>query len=358
MRAVPQLADGVRLIAMVLAAGLLAACASGPGVLSYEYEDQADGHVWPGPPDPPRYQLVGQLTGEQNFPRTGAGIGSRLVGWITGLVSGKARPVVLQRPQSGFVDEATGRIYVTDVSRAAVYVFDESAGKLLVWEAAGRATRFESPVSIAPGQNGEILVVDAGLRRIIRLDAEGEPLGSIGAGQFVRPVGIARDSERGRIFVSDAQTHDIKIFSDAGELIGSFGHRGEGPGEFNAPTYMSFGRDQLFVTDTLNSRVQIFDAENNFVRDFGRRGLFVGDLPRPKGVSIDDQGLVYVVESYYDHLLVFTEGGDLLLPIGGTGSGIGEFYLPAGVWTDHRNRVYVADAFNGRIMIFQFLGEA
>lgn len=345
-------------IAVPLAALLLTACASGPGVLQYEYADQADRHVWPGPPDTPRYQLVGQLTGEQNIPGAAqSGLGSRILGWVAGLVSGKRVPVVLQRPQSGFVDDA-GRIYITDVSRAAVFVFDEAAGKLLVWQSASRAIRFQTPVSITPGANGEILVVDAGLGRVIRLDAEGNPVGTIGDGHFVRPVGIARDAAGGRIFVADTQGHDIKVFSDDGELLETWGQRGEGPGEFNSPTYLTWADDRLFVTDTLNSRVQILDSDGGFIREFGRRGLFVGDLPRPKGVAVADNGVVYVVESYYDHLLVFTDRGELLLPIGGTGSGIGEFYLPAGVWTDRRNRVYVADAFNGRIMIFQYLGEA
>ncbi len=342
----------------MLAALLLSACATTPGVLEYEYASEAELHVWPSPPETPRYRLVGQLTGEQNLPRAEQGnLGTRLLSWVAGLVSGKRIPVVLQRPQSGFVD-ASGRIYITDVSRSAVFVFDEMAGRMHLWQSAARAVRFQTPVSISPGANGEVLVVDAGLRRVVRLDAEGEPLGSIGEGRFSRPVGIARDGARGRIFVADAQAHDIKIFSDDGELLGAFGERGEGPGEFNAPTYLTFAHDQLFVTDTLNSRVQIFDADGTFVREFGRRGLYVGDLPRPKGVAVDDHGIVYVVESYYDHLLVFTERGELLLPIGGTGSGIGQFYLPTGVWTDHRNRIYVADAFNGRIMIFQYLGEA
>jgi DNA-binding beta-propeller fold protein YncE len=352
------LIPGAGRAAVVLAAALLAACASGPSVLNYEFESQAEHYVWPSPPDPPRYRLVGQLTGEQNLPRANqANIGSRMLTWVAGLVSGKKIPVVLQRPQSGFVDEA-GRIYVTDVSRAAVYVFDEAAGKLHVWQSASRTTRFQTPVSITPGANGEVLVVDAGLRRVVRLNADGEPVGTLGEGRFSRPVGVARDAQRGRIYIADAQAHDVKIFSDDGELLGAIGHRGEGPGEFNAPTYLTFARDQLYVTDTLNSRVQIFDAGGNFVREFGRRGLYVGDLPRPKGVAVGNNGIVYVVESYYDHLLVFTERGELLLPIGGTGSGIGQFYLPAGVWTDRRDRIYVADAFNGRIMIFQFLGEA
>lgn len=352
------LITGTGRVAVVLATALLASCATTPGVLEYEFESQADQHVWPAPPDTPRYRLVGQLTGEQNLPQVNQGnVGSRLLSWVAGIVTGKKIPEVLQRPQSGFVDDH-GRIYITDVSRAAVFVFDEAAGKLHIWQLAGRVTRFQTPVSISPGANGEVLVVDADLKRVVRLNADGEPVGNLGEGQFERPVGIARDAQRGRIYVTDAQAHDIKILSDDGELLGSFGHRGEGPGEFNSPTYLTFARDQLFVTDTLNSRVQVFDADGNYVREFGRRGLFVGDLPRPKGVAVDDNGIVYVVESYYDHLLVFSDRGELLLPIGGTGSGIGQFYLPAGVWTDHRNRIYVADAFNGRIMIFQFLGEA
>lgn len=357
MRGVPSTGTGK--VAVVLAAGLLAACAStGPGVLTYEYEAEAGQHVWPSPPDPPRYRLVGQLTGEQNLPRANRqNFGSRVFAWVAGFVSGKRAPVVLQRPQSGYVAE-DGRILVTDVSRAAVFVFDEQAGRLHVWESAGRALRFQTPVSIAPGADGEALVVDAGLRRVVRLDRNGEPVGNIGEGRFSRPVGIARDPARGRLYIADAQAHDIKIFSDDGEFIGAFGSRGEAPGEFNAPTYLTFAGDRLYVTDTLNSRVQVFDAEGGFLHEFGRRGLYVGDLPRPKGVAVDANGLVYVVESYYDHLLVFTERGELLLPIGGTGSGIGQFYLPAGVWTDRRDRIYVADAFNGRIMIFEFLGEA
>jgi len=65
---------------------------------------------------------------------------------------------------------------------------------------------------------------------------------------------------------------------------------------------------------------------------------------------------VYVVESYYDHLLVFNRRGEFLMPIGGVGQETGKFYLPAGVWVDGRNRVFVADMFNGRVMVFQFLG--
>lgn len=350
---------GRRLRALVILGllALCAGCASTPSVMRFDNTAPPEGEVWPPAPDVPRYRLVGQLTGEGNFTRNAEtqGLGRRVLGWLAGLVTGPEIPRVLQRPQSGFTD-AEGRVYVTDVSRAAVYVFDAPAGRMRVWEQADQRARFDTPVDIAPGPGGEVLVADAELKRIVRLDPDGRPLGAFGQGELARPVGVARDAARGRVFVADAQADTVVIFNDAGERIGAIGHRGEGPGEFNSPTYISYSGDRLLVADTLNARIQIFDADGRYVRQFGRRGLYVGDFTRPKGVATDRDGNVYVVESYYDYLLVFNDRGELLLPIGGTGSGNGEFFLPAGVWTDDRNQIYVADAFNGRVMVFQYLG--
>ncbi|HHM05832.1 MAG TPA: 6-bladed beta-propeller [Gammaproteobacteria bacterium] len=313
--------------------------------------------MWPAPPEVPRFRYVGELTGEDNFVSTRTGLrraGAGLVNWLVGLSSAKHVPTVLQRPQSGVAGDK-GRIYVTDVSRQAVYVFDEGAGRLEVWDSAAENTRFVAPIGVALDGAGGILVADAELGFVARLDARGKPVSKLGEGELLRPTGLARDAGQGRIYVADTRAHQIKIFSDDGRLLKAFGRHGEGAGEFNAPTFISYANDRLYVTDTLNSRVQVFTAEGEFIRTFGRRSLFVGDMPRPKGVAVDKDGRIYVVESYYDYLLVFNADGELLLPIGGTGSGIGQFYLPAGVWTDQHDRVFIADSFNGRIVVLQFL---
>jgi hypothetical protein len=103
--------------------------------------------------------------------------------------------------------------------------------------------------------------------------------------------------------------------------------------------------------------VQVLDAETGAARlTIGEQGLSVGNLVRPKGVAVDGSGNIYVVESYYDHMLVYNKKGQYLMGIGGTGRGVGQFYLPSGIWTDAQDRIYVADQFNGRVMLFQFLG--
>jgi DNA-binding beta-propeller fold protein YncE len=329
------------------------------GRLHYGMDDAPEGSrlMWPAAPEVPRFLYTGTLTGETNFRRDepARGAMARMGRWLAGLDDPSLAPTVLQRPNA-LVGDDNGRLYVSDTSRQAVFVFDEKAGELRVWDSAEGATRFVAPAGLAVAP-GRLWVADAELGAVFMLDAQGQPRQTIGRGQLQRPTGLARDPQRGHLYVADTYAHDIKVFSEAGELLRVLGRRGEGAGEFNFPTHLAWAQGELYVTDTLNNRVQVFAAGAvTPTRQLGQRGLLLGQLVRPKGVGVDGEGNVYVIESYYDSLLVFSPLGEFLMPIGGTGTATGRFYLPAGVWVDARNRVHIADMFNGRVVTFQFLG--
>jgi len=352
----------VRWLGVLLVAALLAGCATERGVLNFGMDPalEANRPMWPSPDsgETPRYAYAGQLTGEQNFrdpeeKNTGF---RAFLHWLGGLFDENAPPVILQRPQAGAVD-AEGRIFVADASRQAVYVFDKEKGQLDVWEGAVDTMHFVSPTGIALGEAGEIFVADSELGLVARLNRKGETQNAIGRGELRRPVGVAFDAALRQLYVVDTYAHDIKVFDIGGRLLRTIGQRGDRPGEFNFPTYLAFAKGELYVTDTMNARVQVLEAETGKPKlVIGQQGLRVGNLVRPKGVSVDSEGNIYVVESYYDHLLVFNSKGEFLMPIGGTGQDIGKFYLPSGVWVDALDRVFVADMFNGRVILFQFLG--
>lgn len=307
----------------------------------------------------PRYIYIGQLTGEENFvwPEPKKDTLGGFFRWLAGIVGGDNTPEMLQRPQHGVIDES-GRILVSDISRQAVAVFDPVAGQLVFWDKAVGYQGFVAPVGIALGVQGDVFVADAELALVARLDRDGNSLGVFGRGILQRPTGVAWDARRKRLYVADTHAHDIKVFDEAGNFVGHFGERGDGKGEFNFPTFLALRGDELYVSDTMNARIQVVSAEDGeFRRTIGTRGTYVGNLVRPKGVSVDGEGNVYVVESYHDHLLVFNRRGEFLMPIGGgAGQDIGQYYLPSGVWIDARNRIFLADTFNGRIVVYQFLG--
>ncbi|MBF0160982.1 MAG: 6-bladed beta-propeller [Magnetococcales bacterium] len=345
---------------------VLAGCAETRHVMRYGVEEwRAERRpFWPTPPERPRYSFAGQLIGWENFPiveEDRQQKGKQVLTWLvgldpeTGLGRREDESKGLQRPQTGMVD-AEGRILVTDSGQNVVMVFDEAAGKLFTWEAASKREKFVSPVGIAPGPDRSVFVADSELKRVFRLNRDGEPLGEWGAGLLQRPTGLARDPERKVLYVADSQSDNIRMFSDEGTLLETIGSPGSAPGAFNGPTHVAFANQRLYVADTLNARVQVFDVRGKYLFSFGERGIRVGNMVRPKGVAVDGEGNIYVVESLHDHLLVFDKEGRFLLPIGGTGKEVGQFYLPSGVWVDKRGRVFVADMFNGRVKILQFLG--
>jgi DNA-binding beta-propeller fold protein YncE len=324
---------------------------------------RAERPVWPADGEVPRYMYAGALVGEQNLKvieddaqRSSV---QKAVYWLVGLFEDR-EPDQMQSPQGGVVDE-NGVVYVTDVGSSSIFVFDKklaerSGGRLPIWQQAAFRQPFVAPIAIALGANQEILVTDAELAQVFRLDRQGHPLGSFGEGHLKRPTGIARDPKLGRIYVADTQAHNIKVFNDQGILQRTIGLRGKKDGELNFPIHLHYANERLYVVDSMNARIQIFNKHGHHLQSFGERGKYIGQFSRPKGVTADSQGNIYVVDSYFDYMLVFNKRGDFLLPIGGTGESIGNFYLPAGVWSDDHDNIYVADMANGRVVIFQFLG--
>ncbi|MDH5456647.1 MAG: SBBP repeat-containing protein [Gammaproteobacteria bacterium] len=348
----------MRFAAFIPVLALLSGCAGAPRVLDY-YPEGADAQSpmsWPGSSDIPRLEYAGQLLGEQNFVTNEAeGGGARFLRWLTGLGRGRDRIIQLVRPQTGIVD-SRGRILVTDGGSPSVFVFDEVNGSYAVWREAMPGIDFLSPVGIAELLAGGYLVVDADIGAIFVLSPDGVPLGRFTTETLLRPTGLDIDPDNGEVYVADKGASHIKVFSPGGVLLRTIGVAGDSAGELNAPMHICISDGKLLVSDALNAKVQIFAMDDGrWLGQIGRRGLYVGNLVRPKGVTTDRDGNIYVIESYYDHLLIYNQSGELLLPVGGTGNGIGRFFLPAGAWSDERDRIFIADMFNARVVIFRYV---
>ena len=346
-------------IAVLFVALSLGACAAAPRVMQYypEGSTQADILSWPAMPAVPRLEFVGQLQGEQNFvlEDDSESAGRSLLRWLVGLGKRGRQVSQLVRPQSGVVD-SQGRILVTDAGRPSVFVFDEAAATFEVWREAEAGVDFVSPVGIAELGAGEFLVADAELGDVFVLSHDGTPLRRFATNDVQRPTGLDVDMSAGRVYIADKDARLIKVFSTSGTLLRTIGEPGDVTGTLNAPMHVRVVGGQLYVSDALNAHVLIYaTGTGELLGQVGQRGLYIGNMVRPKGVSIDSDGNIYVVESYYDHLLVYDAAGQFLLPVGGTGTGIGEFFLPAGSWSDAQDRIFVADMFNGRVIVFRYV---
>ena len=114
----------------------------------------------------------------------------------------------------------------------------------------------------------------------------------------------------------------------------------------------------MVVSDTLNFRVQRFELDGAFVRSIGGKGNGAGDFSLPKGVAVDREGNLYVVDAHFENVQMFRADGRLLLAFGEEGVGRAQFSIPGGVAIDPDDRVWVADSRNGRLQVFQYLGRS
>ena len=105
----------------------------------------------------------------------------------------------------------------------------------------------------------------------------------------------------------------------------------------------------LYVTDYTNSRIRVFSNDGVFLRSFGRDGNGVERLNSPCGLCVS--GLyVYVANNNGHNVSVFTTAGDHVTTFGERGNKEGSFVSPYHIFVDHS--VFVADLNNNRIQCF------
>lgn len=336
-----------RTAARILAAGLLTAgCAASP------VAEPPTRPVWPPPPEVARIEHVRSLTGEGDVPASRRR-------WLDFLGGESPTPLRLAEPLGLAVTDDGTRLYVADPAQGAVLAFDLARGGV---SRVGGDEPLGRPTGLAVDADGRLYVAEQ-MRRVVQVfDLAGQRVATIGHPTLERPVGLALDRARGRLYVVDTGSsrsteHTVKVFDATGSLVGVIG-RGKGvePGQFLFPTYAAVDRDgRLYVTDTINGRVQIFDPEGRLVGVIGARGTAWGMFDVPKGLALDTFGHVYVVDSGWSNVQIFDRRGRVLLFFGGRGPLPGMLKNPTAIAIDRENRIYVADFMNHRVEVYRLV---
>jgi DNA-binding beta-propeller fold protein YncE len=182
-------------------------------------------------------------------------------------------------------------------------------------------------------------------------------------GEFFRPRDLAIAPD-GTIYVVDTANHRIQHLSPSGEVLNVWGSyaavaTGDAPGgTFNEPWGISVSQDgTVYVADTWNHRVQWFTSEGEFLGMLGREGL--GEEPDafwgPRDVVIDSDGRIYVSDTGNKRIKVFDQQGNFLVQFGSAGYLPGFLDEPVGLAVDGFDRVYIADTWNQRVQVFDDL---
>src|SRR3990167_10415421 len=202
---------------------------------------------------------------------------------------------------------------------------------------ASLTTSLSPPSGIIVDKNKNIIVVDEFNHRIQIYDASGNLINSFGKkgngnGEFYYPKGITIDSE-GFFYVADCWNHRVQKFSHdtnkdgSWKFINSFGSYGDDEGKFNEPYDIAVNKDKIYALDRCNHRIQVFDKDGNLHGIIGHRGTVIEED---------------LAELFDTPLNLFSSPA---------------FEFPAGIGTDNNGNIYVADSGNHRIVKLKPDGE-
>ncbi|MDA8234734.1 MAG: 6-bladed beta-propeller [Clostridia bacterium] len=248
----------------------------------------------------------------------------------------------------------SGEVYVSDSDRGQVEVFDYN-GKLLRVIGDKGPGRLNHPYGLAFNGN-ELYVADGGWGKILIFEPNGtfkryfEPKDGV---FFSAPSQLViRD---GKIIFPDLALSKVFVFDLDGNLLMTFGQRGEGRGQMIKPHGVAVDDEgSYYVADSNNNRVLKFNKDGKFVKYLAETADGKpGEILTPRGVAVDSRNNIYVVSGLGATVYVFNKEGQGLLNFNQLNDEEGNLVLPSGIAIDDNNKIFVTETTANRVSVFQ-----
>lgn len=266
---------------------------------------------------------------------------------------------LLNRP-SGVTIGPDNRIYVADTMKNRVVVFD-SRGQfvgIIKPESQGRYA-MKWPIAVAVSDDGRIYVLSKQDRKIVVFNQDYQPINII---EFENVIPTCLFIKGDRLYVGTDKA--IMIGTLDGRAIKQIGRFGKEEGEFDLIGGITVGDDgTIYVADSLNYRVQAIDEETGEAK-----WVYGSPIPPeqaiqyqgedrkfglPASIALDERGRLYVVDGLNSEIVVLdAETGEKIKTLSDIGHKEGLFYYPDGISYASGGIIAVADKFNDRVQVF------
>ena len=182
---------------------------------------------------------------------------------------------VLNFPQQpnyiwGVAVSPNGTCFVSDHSSHLIHVFGAERNHVRTFGQYGTgAGQLSNPSGLATTADGLLLVTNYS-NHCVDIFREDSTFRRIGQGQLSDPMDVAVHAN-GQVYVAENVNHRVTVLTQDGQLVRTFGSRGNGAGHFSNPYGIAVSpHGQVYVSDHSNGRVQVFTADGTwYIRAFG-----------------------------------------------------------------------------------------
>ena len=217
----------------------------------------------------------------------------------------------MRRPHSVYISpyDPQKRVWIVDDNMQAIYIFTHDGKQLLQTigtpeQEGADATHFNRPTYIDWLPDGTFFVSDGYTgTRVAKFDKNGKfvmqwgikgnPPNEKRPGYMNNVHGVAVDPINRHVFVNDRNNHRIQVFDENGKYLSEW-HIDADPSSLHL-LYIGADRNVWTFDRSTNKMVQ-YDQEGHLKYAWGTMGNFAGGLWGVHGMSVDQDGNLYVAE--------------------------------------------------------------
>lgn len=248
--------------------------------------------------------------------------------------------------------DSRGNIYITDAGHRRVLVFGRNGGFLRSIGRPGAGPgEFTLPVGIDVGDDGRVYVADELAGKVAIFNSRGRLLREFRVMMPLKPFVFGN-----RLYLTNygfVNVYDL----DGKKRLERWGKKGRDQGEFDLPAGLAvFNHQSILVADLNNLRVQALGRDGRVrwvAGEPGAQGATNRTFGLPAAIAVDEAGRSYVVDAFDQQIKVLDANGKNIAALSREGKGEGELYFPSGIAYRGQGVFAVADKFNDRVQVLK-----
>ena len=292
---------------------------------------------FPKPPDKARLQFLKSFSAAEDLGVEGPS------SWEKFIVGEAEKMEAILKPYGLAIFQ--GKLYVCDVGKRMVAVLDLEKH---TFSYLTQDRRLMDPRNIYIEDDGTKYVSDPTAGAVFVFDNKNNLSAILGRDLKIRPEDVVVRGQH--CYVSNSNSNQVVVLDKStGKEVNRMGQQGElekaeasladlPAGHFLLISDLTIDkRGSIYVTDKVAARITEFKETGVFRRTVGRWGIGIHEFVRPKGIAIDKEDRIWVVDTAPEVVKIYNPEGRLLLFFGLPGNKGGMMNMPAKVVVDYDN---------------------
>ena len=202
----------------------------------------------------------------------------------------------------GITVDCEDNIYCTSIDTSKILRSDRDGGNVQVKEVKQVNGRGYYNVAVI---GDEVMMCEANCTgTIVVFDKQLNYLRHIEQKRAGLLAGIASDNY-GNVYTTDNTNKCIRVFSNDGVLLRSFGQDENGVKKLSGPWGICVSGQYVYVVNYTSQSVSVFTTDGVYVSSFGQRGHKEGEFNGPLYLCVDQDGFIYVVDTHNSRVQCF-----------------------------------------------------